>query len=120
MSGPALQLRRVVIEGSQVKAGMALYQQNNCVACHQVYGLGGYMGPDLTNVVSAPDKGAEYASMLIKYGTAKMPNFEFTDSEIDDLVEFLKYVDSTGTYPPKNAEIKWYGSVDYAADSNPE
>ena len=34
----------------QVKRGQQIYQQSNCMACHQFYGLGGYMGPDLTNV----------------------------------------------------------------------
>jgi len=37
--------------------GQQLWQQNNCFSCHQIYGLGGYLGPDLTNVYSQRGKG---------------------------------------------------------------
>ena len=104
----------------QVEAGMALYQAKNCTACHQFYGLGGHMGPDLTNVISAPEKGADYARVFIEYGTVKMPNYGFSETEIDALISFLKYVDSSGTYPDKDMEIKWYGSVVYNADAKTE
>src|SRR5690554_1410938 len=32
--------------------GQNLWLKNNCNSCHQIYGLGGYLGPDLTNVYS--------------------------------------------------------------------
>jgi nitric oxide reductase subunit C len=32
--------------------GRQIFRDKNCIACHQLYGLGGYMGPDLTNVIS--------------------------------------------------------------------
>jgi len=32
--------------------GKLVWQQYGCNSCHQVYGLGGYLGPDLTNVYS--------------------------------------------------------------------
>ena len=41
----------------EVRHGQQLYQESNCTACHQIYGLGGYMGPDLTNVVSMLTRG---------------------------------------------------------------
>ena len=102
----------------QVKNGMALFQKNNCVACHQFYGLGGYMGPDLTNIISTPDKGADYAKAFIENGTDKMPDFGLSEFEIDDLVSFLEFVDSSGVYPPKSPKIKWNGTVAYAGDRN--
>ncbi|MCZ6597955.1 MAG: hypothetical protein O7B99_09975, partial [Planctomycetota bacterium] len=34
------------------RAGLAVWRENNCQACHQVYGFGGFHGPDLTNRVS--------------------------------------------------------------------
>ena len=36
--------------------GKIVFQKYNCISCHQLYGLGGYLGPDLTNVIS--EKGA--------------------------------------------------------------
>lgn len=95
----------------QVMNGMALFQENNCIACHQFYGLGGYMGPDLTNVISGPDKGADYARSFIENGTSKMPNFGLSAPEIDDLVHFLEFVDVSGVYPPRKPRISWYGTV---------
>jgi nitric oxide reductase subunit C len=93
----------------QVKRGHVLYQENNCVACHQIYGLGGYMGPDLTNVISS--KGEVYASAFLMSGTVRMPNFGFTEQEIEDLVRFLEFVDTMGTYQAPSYEISWFGTV---------
>jgi nitric oxide reductase subunit C len=104
----------------RVKAGLALFQEMNCIACHQLYGLGGHMGPDLTNVVSAPDKGVDYARAFIENGSSKMPDFGLSQTQIDALVQFLKFVDSTGTYPPKHPEISWYGTVAHSAGKNTE
>ncbi len=104
----------------RVKAGLALYQEMNCIACHQLYGLGGHMGPDLTNVVSAPDKGVDYARAFIENGSSKMPDFGLSQTQVDALVQFLKFVDSTGTYPPKHPETSWYGTVAYSAGKNTE
>ena len=99
-------------------AGQALYQEKNCIACHQLYGLGGHMGPDLTNVISAPDKGAAYARAFIESGTEKMPDFGLDEAQVDTLVQFLEFVDSTGTYPPRQPKINWYGTVAYDAGRN--
>jgi nitric oxide reductase subunit C len=96
----------------RVSAGQRLFQENNCIACHQFYGLGGYMGPDLTNVISTAGKGPLYASAFIKNGTGRMPNFGLTDEETDALVAFLTYVDAAGRYPPENYRIRWYGTVE--------
>ena len=100
---------------AKVQAGLGLFQAKNCVACHQFYGLGGYMGPDLTNVVSAPDKGVPYIRAMLKHGTTRMPDFGLTDGQIDALVAFLRFVDASGRYPPAQPRLLWYGTVDYAA-----
>ncbi len=94
--------------------GMALFQSKNCVACHQFYGLGGHMGPDLTNVVSAPGKGIDYARAFIRNGTATMPDFKFDENQIDALIAFLKYVDQSGTYAPRRSKPNWNGTASYA------
>ncbi|MFV2090673.1 MAG: c-type cytochrome, partial [Pseudomonadales bacterium] len=80
----------------------------NCVACHQFYGLGGYMGPDLTNVISR--KGDAYASAFISSGTQRMPDFNLNEAEVGSLIDFLEFVDGSGQYPAENHEIYWSGA----------
>ena len=79
--------------------GEVLYQENNCTACHQFYGLGGYLGPDLTNVISAKGKGPEYVKSFLNSGVKVMPKFNFSEEEKEALVQFLTEVDKTGFYP---------------------
>ncbi len=95
-----------------VRHGKMLWQENNCTACHQLYGLGGYMGPDLTNVISTRGKGELYAEAFIRAGTRTMPNFHFNDSEVKALVAFLKYVDASGKFPVKDFGVTYYGTVE--------
>lgn len=89
--------------------GKTLWQQKNCESCHQIYGLGGYLGPDLTNVVST--KGLDYARTFITTGTRKMPNFHLKNVEIEALLAYLTYIDSSGVYPVKNFEPNWDGTL---------
>ena len=49
-------------------------------------------------------------------GTPRMPNFNLAVEEVDALVSFLEFVDTTGTYPPQNYEITWYGTVEQEDD----
>lgn len=93
-------------------AGEQLWQDNNCVACHQLYGLGGYLGPDLTNVISSEGKGPDYVKAFINSGIQSMPKFNFSDKEGDQIVAFLKHVDGTGIYPNTNAVFSGNGWVD--------
>lgn len=96
----------------EVKQGKMLWQKKNCTACHQLYGLGGYMGPDLTNVISTKRKGEPYATAILKYGMGAMPKFDFNENEVKALVEYLKYVDATGKSPIKDFELTYYGMVE--------
>lgn len=73
--------------------GKALWQQKNCQNCHQIFGLGGYMGPDLTNIISDPRRGSLYAKGIISAGGNRMPNFHFTPGEAEDLIAWLEYTD---------------------------
>lgn len=91
--------------------GAKLWQDNNCTACHQFYGLGGYLGPDLTNIMSHPAKGEDYVKAFLNSAPKSMPKFDFTEVEKDQLVAFLTCVDSTGFYPNKEADIQSNGWV---------
>ncbi len=94
---------------AEARHGQDVFQDNNCIACHQFYGLGGYMGPDLTNVIS--NRGAAYSRAFISGGTARMPAFALNEKDLSALIAYLSFVDQTGTYPPENYEITWYGDV---------
>lgn len=91
--------------------GQQLFQSNRCWSCHQLYGLGGYLGPDLTNVYSAESKGPTYIKAFVNSGLKSMPQFNFSEEEKDALVEYLKKVDETGIYPNYDAEIEATGWV---------
>jgi len=91
--------------------GKLLYQKYNCVSCHQTYGLGGYMGPDLTNVISAEGKGRIYAASFLQNGTNKMPNFQLPKQEIESLLDYLSEIDKTGLSPNHENKINISGYV---------
>lgn len=93
----------------EARFGQTVFQEYNCIACHQFYGLGGYMGPDLTNVIS--NRGEAYSRAFITAGSASMPNFGLNDEEISALLAYLTFVDKTGTYPAENVQIRWFGTV---------
>ncbi len=80
---------------SEAQKGKLLYQKLNCTSCHQLYGLGGYLGPDLTNTMSENEKGEQFTKAIMKSGTKRMPDFKLTTNEIDQLLAYLKYVNQT-------------------------
>lgn len=96
---------------SQALYGQKLWQENNCWSCHQIYGLGGYLGPDLTNVISAKGKGEIYVKAFLNSGVKTMPAFNFTEEQKNALIRYLTYIDSTGYYPNYNAKLKYTGWV---------
>lgn len=89
--------------------GQKIWLENNCCSCHQFYGLGGYLDPDLTNLVK--NKNFNYINSILKSGIGTMPKFNFTKSEVEDLVFFFKEINNTGIYPNKNVEIQYNGWV---------
>ena len=93
----------------QARNGRQVFQKYNCIACHQIYGLGGHMGPDLTNVIR--DKGDVYARSFILSGTQRMPKFDISEQEVNDLIEYLGFVSSTSEYNTEKHEFTWYGTV---------
>jgi nitric oxide reductase subunit C len=91
--------------------GEELWLKNNCNSCHQIYGLGGYLGPDLTNVYSKEGKGEKYIKSIVNSGINSMPKFNFSEEEKNSLVQFLKEIDQTGFYPNAELEIRKDGWV---------
>jgi len=100
-----------ILINPKTQNGKLLFQEYNCISCHQIYGLGGYMGPDITNIISANNKGEMYAKAFLLSGTQRMPNFHLKENEIDELIAFLTYVDKTGISPVKKFSINIDGTI---------
>lgn len=77
--------------------GIEIWRSKNCQACHAIYGLGGHLGPDLTNVYSR--KKEAYLDVVLKNGLLNMPNLELSKYERKQLIKYLNEVDKTGVYP---------------------
>ena len=91
-------------------AGWKTWQAKNCQSCHQIYGLGGYLGPDLTNVARDTAKKEIYLRTFIKYGTGRMPNFHLNDSEVNNLIAFLYWIDKSGKSKVPKEDVTWSGN----------
>ena len=78
-----------------VQQGKLLYQKYNCASCHQLYGLGGYLGPELTTAWSDPHRGEAFMRTFLQGGGRRMPNFKFSEKEINAILRYLQYVDAT-------------------------
>ena len=91
--------------------GETLWLKNNCNSCHQIYGLGGYLGPDITNVYSKEGKGEQYIKTILNSGIQSMPVFSFNEEEKEQFVQFFKELDQTGYYPDVTAKIEKDGWV---------
>lgn len=94
----------------EADSGKLIWQKYNCNACHQVYGLGGYLGPDVTNTYSI--KGAAYIQAFLKSGTTIMPDLHLTEREIKDLTAFLKTIDASGKSDPKTFILNYDGTIE--------
>lgn len=93
----------------EVDAGKMVWQQYNCNACHQVYGLGGFLGPDLTNVYSK--RGPAYIRSFLNVGVGAMPVFNLSEAETKSLLTYLKDIDASGTSDPKTFTINYDGTI---------
>lgn len=93
----------------QVAAGKRLWEVNNCIGCHTLLGEGAYFAPELGNVYIRFGKSKDAIKGYIKSrpkdgipGRRSMPQFNFTEAELDALADFLKYVSEINTenWPP--------------------
>ncbi len=100
---------KAIVVTKETAQGKILWQQYNCNSCHQIYGLGGYLGPDLTNVYSR--RGQEYIKAFLRYGTNVMPNFNLRENEITELLAFLKNIDASGKSDPRTYTINKNGTI---------
>jgi len=99
-------------------AGQQIWQQKNCQACHQIYGLGGYMGPDLTNAMAEKGKGEQYLKMIIQTGTIRMPKFNLSEEQADQVIAFLKHLDKSGNTMVSPNQIDIFGNYTLAENKH--
>lgn len=98
-----------VVLSEKAVRGQNLWLKNNCNSCHQIYGLGGYLGPELTNIYSFKDE--NYLKAMLNSGVKSMPLFNFDEAEQDELLQFFKEIDQTGLSPNLEAVIKPSGWI---------
>lgn len=92
-----------------VARGKLLWEENDCIGCHTLLGEGAYFAPELGNVYTRYGNSKEAIIGFIKSrpvegipGRRSMPQFNFSDDELDALAEFLKYASeiNTANWPP--------------------
>ena len=97
-----------------VVRGKMVWEQNNCIGCHTLLGEGAYFAPELANVYQRRGGDASGGAFIKAWmkaqptgapGRRHMPQFNLTDGQLDDLLEFLKW--SNGI----NAE-KWPPNIE--------
>ncbi len=90
-----------------VKAGKHIWEDNNCMGCHTLFGEGAYYAPELTKVIER--RGKPWIRLFLKDpeamfpGERKMVNYNFNDQEIEEVIAFLEWcgeVDLNG-FPAK-------------------
>ncbi len=95
---------------NSVDKGKGLWQAHNCIACHQVYGLGGFLGPDLTNVYS--QRGPEFITAFLKNGNLTMPAYQMNDEDIQAMLAYLRHLDKSGIADPRSFKINYDGTIE--------
>lgn len=93
--------------------GKALWEKNNCVGCHTILGEGAYYAPELGNVFLRRGAGDEVAFKAYLKGwmasqpldikdRRKMPQFNLSDTDVDNMADFLIWTSKidTNNWPP--------------------
>jgi nitric oxide reductase subunit C len=93
----------------QVAHGKLLWEENNCIGCHTLLGEGAYFAPELGNVYKRFGNSKDAIKGFIQSrpvdgvpGRRSMPQFNFSDEELEAIAEFLKYTSeiNTANWPP--------------------
>ncbi|MBC7907061.1 MAG: cytochrome c [Rhodospirillaceae bacterium] len=100
---------------ASVAAGKHVWEKNACIDCHTLMGEGAYYAPELGNVWVrfGGREDASGAREALKAwmkgqpsgieGRRQMPQFNLTETQLNDLVDFLKWTSEVDTqnWPPK-------------------
>ena len=69
--------------------GRQIWHAHNCQACHQFYGFGGFLGPDLTNAAGRLTR--PRLDQVLTKGVLPMPAFWMSSREIDAIEAYLGF-----------------------------
>lgn len=97
--------------------GKHVWEQNSCINCHSILGEGAYFAPEVGNVwvrYGGRDDPQGAREALIAWmqaqptgieGRRQMPQFNLTDQQLNDLVDFLEWTSriNTQNWPPNDA-----------------
>ncbi|WP_431685445.1 c-type cytochrome [Hahella sp. NBU794] len=94
-----------------VARGKEIWEENNCIGCHTLMGEGAYFAPELANVFDRRGGDQAFTAFLKAWmaaqpldvpGRRKMPQFNLTDEQVEDLAEFLKWTSKIddNNWPP--------------------
>lgn len=97
-----------------VVRGKKIWEQHSCINCHSLLGEGAYFAPELGNVwlryggannpagARAGIKAWMRAMPTNAPGRRQMPNFDLSEQELDDLIDFLEWTSRIDTqdWPP--------------------
>lgn len=109
--------------------GKNIWESNNCMGCHTIFGEGAYYAPELTKVYTR--RSEEFLRMFLKDpnamypGKRKMVKYDFSDGEIDDVISFFKWcgeVDLNGfpVEPPLKKHVSPAVVVSSSTTKKPE
>lgn len=90
--------------------GVNVWQSKNCIACHSIFGLGGHLGPDLTNTYG--EKGVAYIDFVLKNGLQNMPDLQLSETERKQLISYLEHINKLGKFPLGNFSDNPFGEYD--------
>lgn len=102
---------------ASIERGKHIWERNSCINCHSILGEGAYFAPELGNVWVRyggrdDEQGAREgikAWMAAQPtgipGRRQMPQFNLSDAELDDLIDFLKWTSEIDAqnWPPTDA-----------------
>lgn len=110
---------------AQVVHGKEIWEANNCMGCHTIFGEGAYYAPELTKVIDR--RGEAWIRMFIKDpeamypGRRKMVKYDFTEEEIDALIAFFTWVGKVDTNGfPAEPDMRPAGLIPTAAAAEPK
>jgi len=91
----------------RLAAGEAVWRAHDCQACHSLYGLGGHLGMDLTNVMR--DRDATFVRLTLRDGRGRMPAFSLREDETAALLVYFEALNASAESPLRGHDAPWFG-----------